>query len=152
VQDLAGYLLKVQGEETGASLAIELTRGDLKTGRGRSPFQIFQGFEDTGDIADLELFREWVEATKGKHFTRWSDGARNALSVEEVEDQDLVEKDVGGVPIYRPGPDEWHALTGTPGALCEALRVAEGGGAAAVATYVAALREKWRSRRRSAAA
>jgi len=152
VQDLAGYLLKVRGEKSGASLALELTRGDLKAGRGRSPFEILQAFADTGDHVDLELFREWVEATKGKHFTRWSDGARNALSVEELADQDLVEKEVGGVAIYRPGPDEWHALTGTPGALCEALRVAEGGGAAAVATYVAALREKWRNRRRRAAA
>ena len=150
VEDLAGYLLKVRGER-GESLAMELTRGDLKAGPGRSPFQIFQAFADTGDLADLELFREWVEATKGKHFTRWSDGARNALSVEELEDQDLVEKDVGGVAIYHPGPDEWHALTGTPGALCEALRVAEMGGGLAVAAYAAALREKWRNRRRRAA-
>lgn len=152
VQDLAGYLLKVQGESTGASLAMELTRGDLKGGRGRAPFQILQAFADTGDMADLELFREWVEASKGKHFTRWSDGARKALCVDELEDQDLVEKEVGGITIYCPGPDEWHALTGTPGALCEALRVAEGGGTVAVATYVAALREKWRDRRRRAAA
>ena len=151
VKDLAGYLLKVQGEDTGASLAMELTRGDLKAGRGRSPFQILQGFADTGDLGDLELFREWVEATKGKHFTRWSDGARTALSVEELQDQDLVEMDVGGVTIYCLGPDEWHALTGTPGALCEALRVAEAGGAVAVATYVAAVREKWCDRRRRAA-
>ena len=147
VQELAGYLLKVQGEESGASLAMELTRGDLKTGRGRTPFQLLRSFADTGDLADLELFREWAEATKGKHFARWSDGARQALRVDELEDQDLVEKEVGGVPIYRPGPEEWQALVRTPGALCEALRVTEAGGAVAVSGYAAALCLKWRCRR-----
>ena len=151
MQDLAGYLLKVQGEETGVSLAMELTRGDLKQGRGRSPFQILQAFADTGNVADLELFHEWVKATKGKHFTRWSDGARETLAVDELADQDLVEKEVGGVAIYCPRPDEWHALTGTPGALCEALRVAEIGGGVAVPAYAAAVLEKWRNRRRRAA-
>lgn len=152
VQDLAGYLLKVRGEKTGSNLALELIRGDLKTGHGRSPFEILQAFADTGDLADLELFREWVHATKGKQFTRWSDGARDALAVDELEDQNLVEKDVGGALMYGPGPEEWHALTSTPGALCEALRIAEAGGTLAVATFVAALRERWRHRRRRVAA
>lgn len=148
---LAGYLLKVRGEETGASLAMELTRGDLKRGRGRAPFEILQGFKDTGDESDLELFHEWEKATKGKHFSRWSDGAREALRLDELEDQDLVEKEVGGITIYRPTPEEWHALTATPGGLCRALLIAERGGGQAVASYAAGLRKRWRGQRARAA-
>lgn len=144
-------MLKVRGQETGASLAMELTRGDLKEGRGRTPFEVLQEFKDTGDTAALDLFHEWEKATKGKHFSRWSDGARRALRVDELDDQELVEKEVGGITIYRPAAEEWHALTTTPGALCKALQVAESGGAKAVADFASSLREKWRRRRRRAA-
>ena len=88
---------------------------------------------------------------KRKQLRRGSDGARRALRVDELDDQDLVEKEVGGITIYRPAAEEWHALTTTPGALCKALRVAESGGAKAVADFASSLREKWRRRRGRAA-
>lgn len=143
---LAGYLLKVQGD-SGASLAMELTRGDLKVSKGTSPFGLLERFRATGDLEALELFKEWEEATKGRHFCRWSDGARDALQVEERDDLELAEKQVGGTTLYRPTPEEWQALKASGHALHAVLRVAELEGADGVANYVTRLLQ--RSRRRA---
>ena len=152
VEQVAGYLLKVKGAETGATLAMELTRGDLKRGRGaghRTPFEILEDFETTGDLSDRHLFNDWEQATKGRHFTQWSVGARKALLVEELSDEEILETEVGGVVVYRLGAEDWIALTRAPGALATALRVAETGTASDVARYVAAVRAKWRDQRQA---
>lgn len=146
--DLSRYLLKVTGEESGSRLALELTRGDLKSGGGRTPFQILAGFRETGDLADLRLFQEWEKATKGQHFTRWSRGAKDALAVVEKSDEEIVEEEVGGETIYVPTPEEWLAACRTRGAQSRMLRIAEEQGEPGVRHYLTGIAARWRRRRR----
>lgn len=149
VEGLSRYLLKVRGEDSGATLALELTRGDLKTGKGRTPFQILRDFLDSGDTRDLALFHEYEKATKGQHFARWSNGAKSALGIEDLSDQDLVEEEVGGETLYTFTPEEFHALSRTPGAMAEGLRVAEREGGEGVRKLLQFLVPRWKARRRA---
>lgn len=151
-EQLAGYLLKIEGEQSGRKLALELTRGDLKHGLGRTPFEILGAFHDTGDLAELALWHEWERATKGRHFTQWSQGARGELGLaDELTDEELAEAEVGGELVYTFTPDEWHALiwharARSDGAMATPLGLAEDGGAKRVAGYLCGLVARWRRR------
>ena len=135
------------GEDTGARLALELTRGDLKQGGGRTPFQILGDFGETGDVADLRRFQEWVRATKGQHFARWSNGAKNGLRLTVRTDDEIVAEEVGGETVYVFGPEEWAATCKTPGAQGRVLRAAEDGGARAVRDLLSGFVAAYRRRR-----
>ncbi len=147
-EQVSAYLMKIEGEESGVPLAQELTRGDLKTGKGRTPFGILQDFIDTGDLQDLALFKAYERATKGQHFSRWSKGAKELLGIQDLSDQELVEKEVGGTLVYTPTPDEFHAVVRTPGGLAKALRIAETEGKEAVQAYLAGLVPGWKRTRK----
>ena len=150
-KELAGYLLKVEGEDSGRNLALELARGDLKRGAGRTPFEILAAFRDTGDLAELALWHEWEKATKGRHFSQWSRGARAELGlVEECSDEELAEAEVGGEVVHTFTFEEWHAVAGHAaatgcGALTIPLRIAETAGAGGVAEYLTKLTARWRA-------
>ncbi len=148
VSDLSRYLLKVEGAESGAPLALELTRGDLKTGAGRPPFQVLAAFRETGDKRELELFQEWERATKGQHFARWSNGARAALGIAARSDEEIVSESVAGETLHAFTPDEWIAVCRTPGAQVRVLDAAEQGGGARVRALLWDLVVAWRVRRR----
>lgn len=156
-EQLAGYLLKVEGADSGRKLAMELTRGDLKRGAGRTPFEILEAFRDTGDLAELARWHEWEKATKGRHFTQWSRGARAEFGLDELSDQELAEAQVGGDVVYTFTPDEWSALVwasswGTAAEMTVPLRLAETGGAEAVRAHLGELTERWRRERSDRAA
>jgi hypothetical protein len=79
-------------------LALELARGDLKTGKGgnRTPFQILGDFIDQGDADDLDLWTEWEKASKGRRFLTWSRGLRDRLlEVPEQTDEEIVLEELG---------------------------------------------------------
>lgn len=149
VEQVSQYLLKVKGEDTGASLALELARGDLKVGKGRTPFQILQDFIDAGDLRDLDLFKDYEKAAKGQHFSRWSNGARELLGILDLSDQELSDMEVGGVRIFRPSPDQFHAIVRTPGALAKVLTLIEAQDENALNAYLTRILTAWhRGRRR----
>lgn len=133
---LSRYLMKVRGTSTESSVAIEITRGDLKRSHGgRTPFQILAGFADTGEVNDLARWWEWEGATKGQHFTRWSNGTRAELGmVEGRSDEEIMEERVGGTVVYSFTPREWHFVRVRRGLQARLLRAAEDSGAAGVTT------------------
>lgn len=90
----------------------ELARGDLKQGKAghRTPLEVLAGFRDTGDLADLGLWREYERATKGHQRLTWSRGARAELlpDVADATDQEIAAEEVGGqvlgviaAPVWR---------------------------------------------------
>lgn len=91
--DLAKYVAKIQ-EADGAERALgnEMTRGDLKTGRkgSRVPFEIIADHFRKGTAEDLELWREYEDATKGRRMLTWSRGLRDLLA--ELLDEDLDDR------------------------------------------------------------
>jgi hypothetical protein len=91
--DLAKYLAKW-------SLGKELTRADRKAGRGagRTPFQILRDLVDEKDrekrAADLELWQEYVLASKGRKFLTWAGSIVEELAeiaaVDESSNEELA--------------------------------------------------------------
>lgn len=100
VEDMAKYLTKHEYTYDGRAAAAEMT-SKRKTGRngGRAPFEILRdianGEPGTARHArDVELFRTFEAAIKGKATLRWSDGlkdlvlaAKDELEAHLVDDQ-----------------------------------------------------------------
>ena len=143
-------MMQIEGSSSGNTIALELARGDLKTGRlgrGRTPLEILAAFCNTGDLDELRLWHEWETATKGRQFTRWSSGARKELLIEDLDDQELADAEVGGELVHEFTADEWHALVGTPGAMAKALRITETHGVLGLRHFLTRVRGRWRRRK-----
>ena len=129
----ARYVLKV---------ANETTRMDWKVGHeGRTPFQLIADFGRTGDDADLGLWHEYEQTTRGQFAVRWSPGLKALLGVGERSDEDLAKADeVEGRPFERFAidADVWRSIVRTvperQAILFEAMR---DGGADAAALQLA---------------
>src|SRR5205814_745249 len=79
---LARYLAKMQsGADMRLIAAHELARSDLKHGRTGSlmPFEIAQGFFDTGDTKLLRLWCEYEQGTFRRSAIRFKRGLRATL-------------------------------------------------------------------------
>jgi hypothetical protein len=94
--------------------AEEMTRGDLKTSRtgSRTPFQILADYYQTGDIRDLDLWREYSRATRGLAAVRWSRALRCAIAGSDLEqtDEQLATDDVNGLLLLEIPSDIWTRI------------------------------------------
>jgi hypothetical protein len=97
--DAGSYIVKTQD---GHSVGAELTRGDLKSGKGSwAPFDILRAYsraEDQGEADEAEalrvLWREFEEAAKGRRIITESRGLKTVLGEDEVTDQELADEEV----------------------------------------------------------
>lgn len=102
-EGVSEYLAKgTYSATTGA--ALELTRGDLKRGRGessRTAFGLLAGVMHDGDADDLDLWHEYERASKGRRQLTWSKGlrARLVLPLDPMTDEEIVAVDLGGVVV-----------------------------------------------------
>lgn len=80
-------------------LGAEATLGAMKKARGKSrtPFQILEDAVTTGDMDDIEIWREWVRESAGRHFMTWSRGLRKlaGLAAEEETDEEIAAEETG---------------------------------------------------------
>lgn len=87
--------------------ALEVTRSDLKTGAGRSPFEILQAAIESGtDVgADWSLWREFEKASHRKRMHTWSQGIRDrlALGVERSDDEVAADESLDGEEVQTVG-------------------------------------------------
>lgn len=92
--DTAAYLTKNAYDPD--DLALELTRGDLKVGAGRSPFEILRGLVETGETGnganpDWRLWTEYEQASFRKRQQTWSQGFRDLLGLgDERTDEEIA--------------------------------------------------------------
>lgn len=117
--EVAAYLAKQVFQPD--DLALELTRGDLKVGAGRSPFQILADAQSSGDAADWELWREYEQASFRKRQQTWSQGFRKGLDLGEVRSDEEIAaddelEDLGDAPVqtvlWLP-LESWRAVRGS---------------------------------------
>lgn len=92
----------------------EIAMADNKIGRSegsRTPFAIAHDAAETGDTADIELVREWVESSHNKRSITWSKGLRDAFGLgAERTDQELAAEDAGGETVAEIDTDLWRLL------------------------------------------
>lgn len=124
--------------------AAELTRPQGKAGRGASftPFQLLDYYAETGERWARNRFAEYVTATKGRAFLRYSNGLKAALGLapaEKTDEEVAAEIDKGGELVCEIAPATW-ALVKKHEARARVLTAAAHGGRQAV---VALLQQLW---------
>lgn len=87
VKRVAGYMAK---GNLARSLAGETSGGAFKSGRktSRTPFQILEDLGTEKSSANLALWREWEEYSEGRRQLTWSAGAKKALGVLDISDDE----------------------------------------------------------------
>lgn len=97
---LGDYMTKVDGGW--ASAGMELARGDLKSSRGLTPFEVLYRMAATGEARWERLWVEYESATFGAHSLEWSPGLRARLIAEpEKDDVELAAAEGAGLTIVR---------------------------------------------------
>ena len=145
-EEAARYVCQVVTgtEERPVPMAMEVTRGDLKTSSHagqRTPWQVLGDVAKLGDCVDLRLWHEWEQATQRVQAIRWSNGLRKAVGLgKEESDAEIVEAVIGGEVVYTFTELEWRALCRKRGARARVLRLAETGGELAVRRYMDGLK------------
>ena len=95
-------------------VGYELAMTNTKVGRDaehRTPFAIAHDAAETGDMADINLFREWIVASHKKRSISWSQGLREALGLgPERSDEDLATEDAGGETVAEVDRSLWRAI------------------------------------------
>ena len=140
---IARYLGKIQ---------LEMTRQDLKTGRGssRSPWQIALDAAETGDARDAARWVEYLRASKGRNVVTRS-GSLADIYGEPTEEQldalvgdrhdDQATDEDEGEDIASLDADVWNAMVNHRNAFrgevvsAEALTILEDHGPQAMADY-----------------
>lgn len=103
------YVGRVQADGAG----WEITGGMGKTARGknRTPFQILADVELLGDADDLARWHAWEKASHGRRQLTWSGSLREILALgEELTDEEIAEKELGGDIVMYFGREEWYAV------------------------------------------
>ncbi len=129
-------------------VGYELAMVDTKVGRGeghRTPFAIAYDAAETGDLADIELLREWVSASHRKRSITWSNGLRASfgLGVEKT-DEELAAEDQDGETVAEFDPQLWKDISsrrdGARGRLLTAFETNDGhNGVHAAVSYLTSL-------------
>lgn len=95
-------------------VGYEMAMVDSKVGRGeghRTPFAIAHDAAETGDMADINLLREWVTASHRKNSISWSQDIRAALGLgKEKTDEELAAEDAGGETVAEIDRPLWRLL------------------------------------------
>lgn len=142
--ELGGYLAKVEGERW--HVGRELARGDAKRGTsgGRTPWEILGAACDNGDADDLALWHEYEAATMGRRAITWSRGLKDRYRIEDVEDQELADAEVGGQLVAVIPAELWRHVRRVRGLRRRLLEAAEVGGLWAVRDAVSdSLGHEW---------
>jgi hypothetical protein len=107
-EELGGYLAK--------QLAFEATHGHVKTGRNgsqlRAPFQVLADLTASGDADDLDVWREWEQASKGRRQLTWSGGIRvlAGLAEEQRTDEEIADVDLGDHDLLVLDGEVWQEV------------------------------------------
>lgn len=129
---LAKYLAKVQDEKKrpqGWSAGAEMTRSDVKRGRGSSitPFQLLDGdLEGYTEEQRARLWREYYQVSKGRRAITWSRGLKERCCIGEVTDADILDAAESTVLVWQTSARAYRqVLRSEPVALAVALELAE---------------------------
>ena len=136
---LGAYVQKfVMTADSNRRLGMEMTRHDLKLGRrtGRTPFQVLADFAATGDCADLALWHEWEQASKGMQSITWSKGLKARFGIAEKTDEEIAAEEVGGTTICELTPEQWNTVKREPMGPLRVIQIAEREGAEGVFRWI----------------
>ena len=127
--DLARYLSKATAD--GAGVSWEMTSSQSKGARavkGRTPWQILDSLMANGEVSDLELWREWETATRGKRALVWSQGLRDRFEISEQTDEQIADEEVGDASDTLFTVTDWSPFVAVPELGARLLEAVEADG------------------------
>lgn len=105
---LAEYFVKI---------SRELTSSYAKSSRsGRSPFAIARDAVETGNWADVALWREWEQVSLGRQQMTWSQGERDLrrfAGLRDRCDEEIAADDAGGQDLVAVDGSGWAEIADT---------------------------------------
>lgn len=127
------YVERVQSMKPVRSLAMEVTRSDLKDSKGgRTPFgilaDIVASVEETGEVPedDWALWSEWEEVSRGRRQQVWSRGMRERLGLDdELTDDEAAAVELSGVDLVSIPASSWRRFAQDGRAHAELLAAVE---------------------------
>ncbi|WP_158827630.1 hypothetical protein [Streptomyces sp. NRRL S-118] len=129
---LGKYVIKLQ---EGGSLAMEMTRADLKVARGQKGKTALElaAVAATGNEQAVDLWHEYEFATRGLQCLTWSQGLRERLAelveLDEREDDEIPEEEEAETPetptLLISREAWWRAIVPKFGARADILHAAE---------------------------
>lgn len=128
------YVERIQAVKPARSLAMEVTRSDLKAGRSnRTPFQLLADIvaevESTGVVPedDWALWSEWEEVSRGRRQQVWSRGMRSKLGLgQEMTDEEAAAVEVEGADLLIIPAEDWRSFASDGRRHAELLSAVEG--------------------------
>lgn len=131
---LAGYMTK--GQLEGLSLANEITGGQVikqaKIGN-RTPFQVLADIgkaKAAGDdyARDLAIWGAWERESHGRRQMAWSKGAKDALGITDLDDQELLAEDDGQFmseawAVASIPAEQWAKISGNTAFRCDLIEL-----------------------------
>ena len=134
--DVARYLNKVGHELAGEHGKV------ARRVENMTPEQLFAEFADTGNVAYLELWQEYEQATHGRQRISPAKELFRRYGVAEVEtDQEIVNEDAGGDEVIALPSETWRSLAGPRAG--ELQIIAEQGGREAAAAWLTVRGLEW---------
>lgn len=99
-RDLADYFTKTTYRPTAEAVGWEMTSTQTKSrsraSDSRTPWDLLDSVRLNGDADDLDLWREYEAASKGKRALTWSRGLRTLVGLDvEASDEEIAEQEVG---------------------------------------------------------
>ncbi|MEU8886111.1 hypothetical protein [Streptomyces hydrogenans] len=132
---LGKYVVKLQ---EGGSLALEMTRMDLKVTRGQKGKTALElaAIAASGNEKAVDLWHEYEFATRGLQCLTWSKDLRERLAhlvkLDEREDAEILEEEVAETPelpsLLITREAWWRLIVPVFGARADILQAAEVGG------------------------
>jgi len=114
-------------DPNGWDVSLELTRADIKKGRGVTA-QAILGLAMESEDDEQRWLSRWIEyerSTKGRRFVVWSRGLKDRLGVTTVDDDEGAADNSGSVTVasFDVAADVWLTArrTGTIGVLLQRL-------------------------------
>lgn len=92
--DVAGYLVKVDG---GWGVGLELARGDIKQGRGRTPWELLEAASH-GDRRAERLWYEYERTTRGRQLMLVGRKLTERFHVEDLSDDEAAHEEAPQKP------------------------------------------------------
>ncbi|MFD7615307.1 protein rep, partial [Streptomyces sp. NPDC059828] len=140
-EEAGSYIAKTQ---EGKGIGNELTRSDLKTGKGETiaMLEVLEYFRQTGDMAAIPIWQEYEKGTFGRRAMTTSRGLRKDLLPEEDEeekqDHEVAAMEAGGETILILPAESRKAMHAVPLLETKLLDAYEEGGFPALVNLMTA--------------
>jgi hypothetical protein len=139
--ELGQYLAKSTAYGAAESLGRELMGALTKTARSEHStapvWAIAERFFETGDLDELDLWREYERGSKGRRQIGWSRGLRDRLGIGvEATDEEIAEEAVGDEDLVLITAAGWTAALASGKPLSAILDVTESAGIKGLRAYL----------------